>query len=162
MDTIYINKPSNNAKKITIYKRKLIIHDGKHFLAYKFRNNFRVLGVQEEEDLIKLVKEVTGFNISEEDLIPLIRVIESYPIYEHLPNNKIEKIIKEKIKDYYTYYHELDDDTLEQLKGTTHSWYQEPIILSQFKVLCNRGPKFKKIKVPLNELWKKKGDKNER
>ena len=154
MDTIYVNVNKSSLKKETIYKRKIIIHNKTHVLAYDFRSKYRFPGVQGEENLEELVKQLTGLEIKQEDMKELKRIISSFVRYD-TQNNKLVPIVREIVRDYYTYYLDLNDEVMEELRKHNNDWYQEPVRLSMFKILTSKKDVYKKLREPVKYMWKK-------
>lgn len=155
METIYLNVPKISAEKEVIYKRKIILHDDKHILAYGFKNKYRLPGVQGDDDLLTLVKEITGLEIREEDMLELKRIISGYMRY-NCYNNKLVPIVRELVKDYYTYYVDLNDSFMQEISKYGNEWYREPKRLNIYGVLTSDSDEYKKIRLPLQYIWKSK------
>ena len=154
METIYINKGLIKGRVETVYKRKLIIHDDKNILGFRFGHMFRVFSTQGDEDLIMLVNSITGLNLTMDNLDELIRIESNGFIYESI-NNKLVPVTKHIIRDFYSYKHNIDSEFLEYVKEHGNDWYNEPIALDKYRILTSKTNTFTKLKKPVEYLWKK-------
>ena len=152
MDTIYINVNKSPFKKEIVYKRKIIIHNKTHVLAYDFRSTYRFPGVQGDENLEELVKQLTGLEIKQEDMKELKRIISSYVRY-NAQNNKLVPVVREIVRDYYTYYLDLNDEVMEELKKHNNEWYHDPVKIGMYNILINKKAAYNRIREPVKYMW---------